>query len=486
MWALAGLGAIEPDDVLAALEDPDPRVRVHALRLAEPLCRDVVPIRLRMLQMVGDADAIVRYQLAFSLGALTGPQPSAALVALAIRDGSDPWMRVAILSSATVCTGSLFEGLVGDAGFRNSSAGHTLLINLVGQTGAAERADDLARILRALDGPLAMDEALSRSVVLALMGTDSASVRALLSVERGGRIRSILDALLTDARTTAVDSGKPPAARALAIRALRFASLSETQGLLTGLLAARQPTAVQAEAIETLSRYDDMDVPAILIGGWREMTPRLRATAVEALFARGAWVGAFLDAVEKGKIGRGDVEPARLELLRSYPDPAIRDRVARVFAAAQTRRPDVVAAYQQALQMKGDAGRGKDVFKARCSSCHRLEGVGQPVGADLSAIRDRGMDAVLLNILDPNREVMPQFLSYVLVTTNGRVLTGMISVETTNSLTIRQPDGHEETVLRLQIEELRSTGLSYMPEGLENQIDVPAMADLLAYLNTAK
>ena len=146
----------------------------------------------------------------------------------------------------------------------------------------------------------------------------------------------------------------------------------------------------------------------------------------------------------------------------------------------------MVAAYQKAFQLKGDPGRGKEVFKAQCSTCHRLEGVGQQIGAELSAIRDRGLEAVLLNILDPNREVMPQFLSYVLVTTSGRVLTGMITVETTNSLTIRQPDGHEETVLRLQIDELRSTGLSYMPEGLEKQIDVPAMADLLAYLNSVR
>jgi putative heme-binding domain-containing protein len=93
---------------------------------------------------------------------------------------------------------------------------------------------------------------------------------------------------------------------------------------------------------------------------------------------------------------------------------------------------------------------------------------------------------VLLNILDPNRDVKPQFLSYVLVTTSGRVLTGMIAAETANSLTIRKPDGVEETVLRLEIEELRGTGLSFMPEGLEKQVDVAAMADLLAYLISSK
>src|SRR5204863_6935979 len=132
--------------------------------------------------------------------------------------------------------------------------------------------------------------------------------------------------------------------------------------------------------------------------------PKLRATAAEALFTRPTWVGAFLDAVEKGTIGRADVEPARLELLKSYPDAAVRARAARLFAAAQARRQDVVASYQKALQLKGDPRRGKEIFTAQCSTCHRLEGIGQQIGAELAAIRDRGLEAVLLNILDPNRE----------------------------------------------------------------------------------
>src|SRR5204863_7943923 len=110
-----------------------------------------------------------------------------------------------------------------------------------------------------------------------------------------------------------------------------------------------------------------------------------------------------------------------------------------------------------------DVARGKAVFKKECSVCHQLEGVGNAIGADLSAIRDRGTEAILLNILDPNREVKPQFLSYVLVTSTGRIITGMITAETANSVTVRKADGTTETILRIHIDELRSTGLSFMP-----------------------
>ena len=126
------------------------------------------------------------------------------------------------------------------------------------------------------------------------------------------------------------------------------------------------------------------------------------------------------------------------------------------------------------------------MFQKACSAYHQLEGVGTPIGAELNAIGNQGSETILLHILEPNREVKPQFLSYVLVTKAGRLVTGVIRAETANSLTVRRADGSSETVLRIDIEELRSTGLSFMPEGLEKQIDVSAMADLLAYLNSIK
>jgi putative heme-binding domain-containing protein len=60
----------------------------------------------------------------------------------------------------------------------------------------------------------------------------------------------------------------------------------------------------------------------------------------------------------------------------------------------------------------------------------------------------------------------------------------MITAETANGITLRRADGTSETLARIDIEEMRSTGVSFMPEGLEQQIDVAAMADLLAYLKS--
>jgi putative heme-binding domain-containing protein len=188
-------------------------------------------------------------------------------------------------------------------------------------------------------------------------------------------------------------------------------------------------------------------------------------------------------AVEKHDVSAADFDPARIALLKSHPLPGVRDRAATVFAnTSLARRADVVAKYQASLKLAGTAEKGRAVFEKTCAACHELHGKGTQIGADLRSIRDQGREAVMLNILDPNREINPKFLSYMVITTDGRTITGMITEETPNHLTIRQVDGTPVSIPRAEIDEMESSGVSYMPEGLESQMDHQAMADLLAFL----
>ena len=136
--------------------------------------------------------------------------------------------------------------------------------------------------------------------------------------------------------------------------------------------------------------------------------------------------------------------------------------------------------------MKGDIEAGKKVYVENCSKCHMLQGTGFAVGPDLSTVSNAGAEKILVNVLDPNREVNPQFLNYLLLATDGRSLSGMLTSETATSVTLKKQENATETVLRVDIESLKSTGQSLMPIGLEKQIDKAAMADLLEYLKTVE
>src|SRR5207237_2166696 len=120
--------------------------------------------------------------------------------------------------------------------------------------------------------------------------------------------------------------------------------------------------------------------------------------------------------------------------------------------------------------------------KIACSVVDRPGNVGTEIGPDLATLQNRGAETMLLNVLDPNREVNPQYVNYILVTTEGRSITGLVAAETATSVTLKRQENATDTVLRANIEELKSTGLSIMPEGLEKQLDQQAVADLIAYM----
>ena len=289
--------------------------------------------------------------------------------------------------------------------------------------------------------------------------------------------------MLADARKLAPDRKQPSAKRAQAVRTLGLGGFQGDRKLFEGLLTISESQPVQEAVLETLGRFDDPAVAELLLSRWKSLSPRLRRRAAETLFSRAASTRRLLAAVEDDEISRADLDPARVRLLKVSGDASIRKQVQRLFPdGGQVARQDVIKKYQAALKTEGDIAGGRKVFRKICAVCHRLEGHGKEVGAELAGIADRGLDAVMLNVLDPNREVKPKFLSYVLATTDGRIVTGMITAETANSITLQRSDGTVVTVLRIDIEELSSTGLSFMPEGLEKQVSVEMMADLLAYL----
>jgi putative heme-binding domain-containing protein len=90
----------------------------------------------------------------------------------------------------------------------------------------------------------------------------------------------------------------------------------------------------------------------------------------------------------------------------------------------------------------------------------------------------------LYDILDPNRRVDPQYTDYVTVLRDGRTLNGLLVSETSDQVVLRQPEGLQQTILRQEIEELRSTNRSLMPEGVEKDLSVQQMADLLEFLKS--
>jgi len=485
LYALRGFSALDETLLVTALQDRSAQVRIHALRLAEEILNDSPVLQDRLLRLTGDPNLGVRYQLAFSLGAAESTGRNGALVELAAKDAADPWMRVAMFSSLAEGAGDVFQRLASRKSFRSSRHGREFLATLAELIGAANRTNDVVALLQALDNLPEGERALSEDWVQALARKQKGQARRQLLAAAGGRAAEILARMLQDAKQLAADDQRAVEQRVPAIRSLSLAGFNENQKLLTSLLSLRQPPQVQQAALDTLAEFDNRRVAEIVLAAWSRLSPALQMRATEALLSRPDWITVFLDAVESGRLRRTEVDASRVNLLKQYPDRRVVARVARLFAdTTLPERKIILERYQAALNRSGNPQRGKQLFGKVCSSCHRLQGFGTAVGADLRGVGNRGSAAILLSILDPNREVKTKFLNYVLQTEDGRVLTGMIASESANNLTLRQADGKLVTVRRVEMEMLRNTGISFMPVGLEKQVDLSGMSDLLAYLNS--
>jgi putative membrane-bound dehydrogenase-like protein len=475
LYALKGLGALDEQLLLQALSDADGVVRERAVRLSEGFLQNGVPSRglwKKLSACASDPVIGVRYQLAFTLGEVRHPERLGVLAQIARRDASERMIRAAVLSSLADGAGEMF-GLLAD---ESGSAGLAeMLRDLAAVIGAANQPTDLARVRETLISTREPGVAFSLA-----RGLGDGLRRAGSSFEKAG---VDLTLLLERAAALATDLKAGELARLEAITLLAFGSKTEGAKTLLLLLNAQQPQAVQLAALTSLDRLSPDGLATALVNGWSSFTPAIRERAVDALLKRPDRTGELLTAMEQGIVQRRDLSLMQMVALRQHSDPGLQQRAIKLIgAASKDDRDEAVRRFRPALDMRGDPQRGKSVFQQRCQSCHRLGSDGFAVGPDLAGARSGGKEKLLVNILDPNREVPPNYFGYVVDTREGDSYAGLIVNETAGSVMVRQALGIEVVVPRSQIAKMQASRLSLMPEGLEEGLTHQDLADLVDFI----
>jgi putative membrane-bound dehydrogenase-like protein len=484
LCVLDGLGHLPTQLVRKALKDTHPGVRRHAIRLAERHLADDAGLGPTFLPLVKDADAQVRLQLAFTLGAWRDTRAAAALAELLRNYSDDSYLTAAALSSVhadnlsdvftVVCRES--PGAVPPV---------RVVRALLGLAVALGDSKTLPRMLREVT--TAHDGNFSPWQLAALAGLLEAMDRRGQSPDRLGdeTTRGQIERMLRQARTTAADAGAAENDRLAVLPLLgRDAKQRDVDlKLLGGFLVPRNSAALQSDAVAALGRIDDARIPALLSADWDAHAPALKGQILDLLLSRDDWQRQLLDWIEKKTIPAAQVDAARRQRLLAHGDKQMRTRAAKVFdGAVSPDRKKVLDAYKEAATTAGDARHGKAVFAKSCSICHRLADTGHAVGPDLQSLANKTPLYLLTEVLDPNRNVDTRYLAYVAVTRAGRTFTGLLASESATSITLRAQEGKEQVLLRSELDDCRSTGKSLMPEGLEKELTKQDMADLIAYL----
>lgn len=492
LWTLHGLQALDENTVLDALADQHPAVREQSLKLAEDWIKRSVAVRQAALSLADDRDVRVRFQCALTLGELPVHDSQAVLARMAERDADDAWFRLAILSSLGPSSWPFLQILIkqNPQWMSEPTPGQCqLLAQAAGLLGAQSPQTELTTLLELLrqqdEPPLPGKLALLAGLAEGL-ARGGRPLHVLLTEPPTALAEPLrkLEGLFVYAGSVAVDEKQPVDYRVLAVQVLGHARPQAAGSIAVDLLKPAVPPAVQTAAARSLGSIADKDLASRALEQWSLYTVATRREVLASLLQTPHLAPVVLDAMEQGRLAVAELDAVARETLLRSSDPAIQQRAqALLKPESSVDRQLVIRKYEAALALHGERSRGAQLFVKHCLACHQFRSQGQPVGPDLSGVASRPKERLLADLFDPSKEISPDYLSYTLVKTNGQVLVGLLVEETTTTVKLRGAGGKEDAVLRGEIEELRATGKSLMPEELEQVLSLQDVADLLAFLN---
>ena len=465
LGALQGFGALNYETITTALKDRDAQVRERAVLAAasSPTLFNAVA------QLTMDPSPRVRFSVATALSSTPSGSNSPALAALAKSDSGSRWIGAAVLGAAS---GQLFTELQPALANLNSA----FVEDLITTVAASEKSPSVqTALLNAVAG--------DKPKVGWIRAFGSGLRRAGTTIEKVDTTGK-LAALFAKATTRAADVNLGEASRLEAIELLDLSSSADAAKALEQCLGDGQPDAIQAAALKTLAQHSSPKTTKLLLDHWPHYGAKTKATALDAFLARDDRAMALLEA---NVMKPADFSPSQVQALVHHKDAKVAALAKTVLASViPPSREEMVAKFKPALTTKGDAARGATQYAARCIACHRANGQGIQVGPDLVTVKTKGREALLTAILEPHKEVAPQFIAYTVNTKDGQTFTGIVTKDDASSMTLKLMGGAEMTIQRSNIKGSSSSGQSLMPEGIEAGLDVQGMADLLDFIEAVK
>ena len=449
-----------------------------------------------------DPDQRVRFQAIIDGGRLggfwgfLGPASEGQKERLA-RDVTDPWVRIALLSRPIEEIPVLASDL-----FKSRAEGIDVLLEELCEIIGREKRDPTVRfaINQLAAATVQANAAHGLQGLIRGLATHGVSLGEMIDSQA---TKAWLKAQIAEQAKNVFDHAADLQTRLQGLRFLASDVFSEAQPGIVRLLVPSEPQELQLAALEALGSYREPAVADILIESWPKLTPTLRDKAITLMLSRLDRIAKLLDAIEAKRITPAQLSVAAKATLGRQKDAGLAERIAKLIGdGASANRREVIERYEAALfgsnadtpvragvvnadrsvRITTDAARGAKVYETACMVCHRHVDRGNDVGPNLGTIKAWTAEQILTNVLDPNREVSPNFALYIVETNDGRTLSGLIASETAGNLTLKRADGGTDTVLRSEIKSLTSPGISLMPEGLEAAITPQQMGDLIAFL----
>ena len=286
--------------------------------------------------------------------------------------------------------------------------------------------------------------------------------------------------------TKIIDDGNADAeARRQALRSLLKGRPVDFAPTLFRLLGDR---AMVREAIRGLGMVDHLDTPNKIFEKSKSFGPAERVEMINTLSSRPTYAKALLEAIREKKITPHEVSAFHARQIRSFDDENLNKELSELWGDVRVTADDKKKRIEELrLELssetiaKSDLRAGRAIFQKACATCHVMYGAGVKIGPDLTGSNRKNLDYLLENMVDPSASVGADFRTLIVLLDDGRVVNGVITASTDRTLTL-QTAQEPITLDRKEIESVKQSALSLMPDGLLQNLTSEQIRNLIGYL----
>ena len=486
LCALDGINKLSIADLGLALSDNEPQVVRHAVRISERYAMpkpDLDVINALLALSTVNNDPFVAQQLAYSLGEFDHPRAGQALGTVIVRHQEDPFVMAAAYSSLAKQPADVLLAVRQNSGEEDDPSAH--VARIVSTVVGLGDNDVVTRVISELiaDGDAA--SSWQFAALSEIQNSLAAQQKELIDLITTDESKARLAEIQSAARRLIMEDDTDATIKIVAANLAITKSSSSDIELLLQLLSPQSPVEIQQIGARLIASATNLTAANAAIAEWATLGPLARDRVVAAMLTRENVTLRLLKAIEASDISALDLTATHRQILLSHDLESVRLQATKLFGTtSDAERVRLINDYLPVVKAGGDTERGFVLFGKTCAQCHKLRGVGHDVGPSLAGLLNKSAEHLTTHVLNPDKAIEDKYRNYTVITTDGRIVNGLLANESANSITIAGPNSQLTEVRRSDIEEdgFKRNIRSMMPTGLEKYLSASQLADVVAFV----